>query len=307
MDENDDHWKEILGIARSNHTRKQPPVTELNAQEREQLDANVLAHIDQQFNLTTREHGEHAATKNHDSAKSTFGKSITAGLQGLKEQFLNIGRTPALALTAIVVISFGLLINSHDEGSSYLDIPDSLLQADLDKQLVLFNAGQRALTSSSSQRREAFVFGTVQADLDVAHKTDNTTTENIINNHADFFTEKANAPVNEKLALFQQKINALAEDEQSQFWISEGYLIEMIRLSSLHALNNAQISPLKDALDYFQNSKDLESGILSSDGLNPNYINNRNEIIAYNLSDTFVPDEIQQVIDLTQNLQVLAQ
>ena len=311
MDEQDDHWKDILNIAKSNKLKQQSPITELGIEKKAQLDANVLAHIslqfeDQQYNLASDqiEQGEN----NKDVAqKNELKEIILARLRLLKDQFYSIGRAPALALAALMAITFGLLINNQEVADPFLDVPDSLFTAGLEEQLVVSNGGQRALTSNNSLRRRAFVSGTIRADLDVVEEIDSSTVVKLIDNYPEYFADNGKGTQEEKLGFFQKQTAALAEDNHSKHWLQEGHLIELIRLASLSALDTFETDPLNTALEHFKKSEELENGIVSSDGLNSTYIVNRKQITEFTLGEEFSPDDIQRLVDLTQSLQVLVQ
>lgn len=315
MDEQDDHWNDILNIAKTNKLKQQSPVTELDTEQKAQLDTNVHEHIDhifdvQQLNDQHFKLSSNQVERGETSAKvlqhPVPGENFLTRLRRLKDHVFSIGRVPALALVALMAITFGLLNNTNETTDPFADIPDSLFSAGLDKQIVVSSGGQRALISISSQRRQAFVSGAIKANLDVIQEADSSSVAVIIGNYPDYFLDNT-ASQEDKLALFQKRTGDLAADSHARFWLQEGYMIELMRLASLSALDTFETDSLNTAIEHFKTLTDLENGIKSSDVLNPNYLVKRKQITATTIDKEFAPDEIQRVVDLTQSLQVLVQ
>lgn len=306
MDERDQHWNDIIAIAKESRLNNQPAVTELDKQAKAQLDANVHAHIQQQFKVITLDHAVHEQTSNEDCSSTRTQQSKSSLISRLKDQLRHVGRTPALALVAVCAISLGLFTSLRDSAEPFTDAPDSLFNAGLDTQLTLTNSGQRALSANTSQRRHAFVSGAIRADLDVAQDSNNNTS-NIINNYPGFFGENDNATNKDKLAIFTKQTNMLLANSDLKRWLHEGYLIELTRLAALNALNTTDTKPLNDIIQHLAQLTTLKNSISSSDGLDPNYMSDRDQLTTSTISTEFMPDDIQQIVDLTKNLQVLAQ
>lgn len=307
MDEQDEHWNEILKIAKSANEKKHSAVTELDKDAKARLDANIHAHIDQQFKVIKNEQDARVENTNAAAPSSEAQDQKPSFISWLQDQLSHLAGAgaPAFALVALFAITIGLFTVTRDNAEPFSDVPDSLF-AELDAQITLSNGGQRAFSATASPRRNAFLSGAIKADLDVTRKSEGSLL-NIINNHPEFFGDNDSATEEDRLAIFEKQSDLLLEKTDTSHWLKEGYLIELTQLAALHAMDTTDITPLNDLIQYLSKSTELQSSISNSAGLEPNYISNRKEIIENTLSEEFAPVEIQRIIDLTRNLQVLVQ
>jgi len=306
MDDTDEHWKEILRMAKDNHQRQQTPIKELDVDRLAQLERNVFAHIEQQFNSVETEGIRQSSTTSDTTRKKSIWASAVSGLRKLQPRSLSDGHLAALAFGAIGAISVGLLITNDKTVDSPFEVPNSLLTAGLGSQVILTGGGQRALTSTTTDRRVAFISGTVQADLDVLEIPNDEYVANLANQYPVLFGESVEDSTEQLLNAFQSQVKIQRKDDQLNPWLQEGYLVQMIHLSAQAALIELNTGTLNDALQHFRSQQDLESAVTNSEALNPNYSDSRNKIVDTGVNEVSTPDDIQQIIDLTQTLKVLA-
>jgi len=310
MDDSDEHWDEILEMVKENNKRQTVPVTELDPERSATLRKNVFAQIEQHFDSTEGSVQQISAASDASQTTSVESK-IAATLSVLKQRFLSVGKLPALASIAIVMISIGLFSNSKVATQPYFDVPGSLFNAGLESYVELANGGSRALTSDLSTRRTAFVGGVIQADLDVIDMPNDDTVAAIAANFPGFFDpglidEKNGSATENMISSFRARVNKIAENDLLKPWLMEGYLIEMIHLAAKNALTTYETDTLEDVLQHFRLQSDLERTIANSAGLNPKYLLDRMKIAEVVISENSPPEDIQQIVDVAGALKILA-
>lgn len=306
MDDTDEHWEEILYMVKDNHQRRQTPITELDVDRKAELDRNVYAHIEQQFNSVEGKSIGHSSTTVGATQRSSIWASTISNLRKLQPRSLSNGHLAALAFAAIGAIAVGLFITTDKTVDSYFEVPDSLLTAGLDTQVISVSGGQRALASTTTERRVAFISGTVQADLDVLETPNDEFVANLAYHYPVLFGESSKDTKEPLLIDFQTQVNTHQKDDQLKPWLKEGYLVQMIHLAAKTALTQLDTGALNDALQHFQSQQNLEHAITNSEALNSNYIDSRKKLVESSVNKVSTPDNIQQIIDLTKTLKVLA-
>lgn len=301
MDDKNSHWDEIVKLVKEK--QESSPIETLDAERMTQLQTRVFAQIDHQFDATndSRE-GSGIETQIHTGNRRGSNESK---LRNWWQSIFDIPKLPAMAFVALSVITAGLLLNiNRNITEPYYNVPSSLTNAKLDRYIEAASTGSRALASSSTSRRIAFVAGTMQADLDTSNPPDNT----VVSNLATYFPDLADDSVDTKkiVQAFVSEVENITADSDSSAWFKEGYSLEMIQLAAKHALATFEVEPLHDALQSFNNQGDLENVISAASDVDKNYLENRQQLIEQTSDQLTEPEQFQQIIDLTGAMQVIA-
>ena len=301
MDDKNSHWDEIVKLVKEN--QQSSPIETLDTERMTQMQSKVFAQIDHQFDATNDGREDSGIETKIHSGNRLRSKEST--LRNWWQSIFDLPKLPAMAFVALSIITAGLLLNvNRNITEPYFNVPSSLTNAKLDSYIEAANIGSRALASSSTSRRIAFVAGTIQADLDISNPPDNT----VVSNLATYFPDLADDPVDATkiIQAFDYEVKDITANSALSLWFKEGYFVEMIHLAAKHALATFEVEPLQDALQNFNDQVDLKTAITSASDVNKSYMENRQQLIEQTGRQLGEPKHFQQIVDLTGAMQVIA-
>ena len=295
MEGDKEHWDEIVQIVKTANSKNQTP---LDTRRDDELRSGVYSHIDTMYPSASAMEASPAS----DSSKGSIGNRLLEHLQGI----FTTSRVPAMALTAVAVISVGLLLNSpSDQSVPYFDLPDSLNDQNLLAHIDPEVNGSRALIASSTDRHKAFRLGTLQADIDVA-KGDNTLViDNIVSALPGLFAETETPSAADVVKAFRSEVAEVTSSPDSAMWFKEGYHVELVKLAAKGTLASFKIEPLRDTIQQLVQQRELTKHVLESSGLNSAYVSKREALVSITIDTT--PGSWQQAADLARSLQATIQ
>ena len=295
-----DHWVELVELVKTANMNRP---TELEPERIERLHASAFSRIDSMYPIAPDiEPGieDQSSTRNAD--KRDLFDQILDHLRGIREIASGKNRIPALAVAAVAMISFGLLIMSPEKETPYFDLPDAIISAAIHPHIESLSTGSRALTTSPSARQVDFMTGVIQAELDVAGQDNEIATGNAIALLTGKLNQNKDLPKTELLALFEDRVSATKAD--SLTWFTEGYFIELIYLCAKHTLNTFDNEPLQAAIALWKQQSQLHDEISQSENLLTNYIDKRNALKA--TTSLASPEDWQKIVDITESIKALA-
>ena len=311
MDDKDDHWDEILQMAKSKYHEGVTPVTELDAGRSDNMDKNVYLYIDQQFSpkdeAVARENTNTVSDSEGDRAGNGIWARLSAAGRRLIPESLPTRAVPVMACALVAVVAISLLTRTDQSEQPFFDVPDSVFTAGLDTHIQLSRGDSRALVSQTTSRHGAFLSGNIRAELDVFESSDNVEKLILERLPIDGTHEGSSESSQQRLGDFAAQLETMMADDRAKRWLKEGCMIELIQLAAKDALVELETGTLNDVIRYFRDQTDL-AGWLSSetgDGLNPKYLTERVKLYGFNFDNTATPDEIQQIVDITSALKVL--
>lgn len=291
MADDNEHWDEIVQIVRTAKSKNQP---KLDTRRDEELRSGVYSHIDTMYpSISTME-----ASPTRIELKGGMVNRLLSHLRGI---FIPV-RMPAMALTAVAVISIGLWFNSkNDQSAPYFELPGSLAGQNLHAQIDPAFIGNRALIVSSTDRQKAFRLGSLQADIDIAKGENKLATDNIVSVLPEAFTDVENPSAADVVKAFRTEVADITSSPKSALWFEEGYYVELIELTAKATLASFNTEPLQDTIRQWLQQEALTKHVMESDGLNRAYMTKRDALVSINIDST--PGSWQQAADLARSLQ----
>ena len=307
MDRNS-FWREVIEIVK-HHKRSPDPLEHLSEQRMAQLESNIFAHIEQQFPKDST-----AAVKSDNATAPEPRKmSVPERVKSLlrlpfPDQFAG---SPVLAFATFALLSAGVLtfiLANNRTAETHFKIPESVASADLEQYIESPENRNRALVATlPSSRRNAFLTGVTLADLDVIGDSNKKSAQDI----AIWFNQmtKSVPSVDATIALdtVQSQATHFSNDEKSSFWFKQGYSIEMVHLAARHSLDNLNTTTLADALTFFTNQSAHPIPKNHTVDLSKQYIQNHEQLINAASTELSTPEQIQEIVKVTNNMKILIQ
>ncbi len=314
----DNFWQEIVDLAK-HHKQRSKPVEQLPDEKMDQLESNVYTHIDQLFSdseVLSATANSDLATTADTQPKRSLKQSSLLWLQRFKASI-----TPVFAIAMIALLSVGVLaylLSNNRLSEPLFDIPESVAAADLQRYIQIPQESSRALAETlPSKRRSAFLAGVTQADLDLIGNIEQPAAHQIARWYHHTTTNTAAADALDALKTVQSSVSRFSADEQTGFWLKQGYAVEMVNLAARRSMVDLNAGVLIDALHFYRTqvsmraqgsneSTSLELKSSSSD-VARQYIQNHEKLVAATPATLSTPEQLQEIADMTHDMKVLIQ
>lgn len=296
--------REIIDLVKQ-HNKGREGVEQLPEKNMQQLESDVYAHIDQLFS-------ESAATDTSSTTENKTSKQSDI-LTKTKSWWAWLipdapTRAPAFALAAIAFLTVGTLtyqLTNQQQLQPLLDLPDSLTTADLGRYIEQPQEGSRALVATElSDRRSAFMAGVTQADLDILKRTDTTTADKIAIRYHQTTQKTAAIDAAEAIGTLQSSVERFKSRENTNFWLHQGYAVELVHLAARRSMADMNTDILKDALQFYTSQTSPQS--LEED-VAKQYIESYRNLADLASTELTTPAQVQEAIDTTRNMKVVIQ
>jgi len=305
MDRNS-FWREVIEIIK--HPRHTPdPVENLSEKRMAQLESNIFAHIEQQFSDDTVV----AAKPDNSVAPEPRKYSLLERVKTLLQIPDGLTGSPVLAITMFALLSAGALtfiLSNNRMADSHFKIPSSVASANLEQFIEIPQNGTKALASTPpSDRRSAFLTGVALADLNLIGDNEKESAQEI----AIWFQQTTNSTpaVNAESAVetVQSQAAHFSSDEKSSLWFKHGYSVEIVQLAAKSSLADMNTSVLADALAFYKNHSTHPIPKSHTVDLAKQYIQNHEQLINTASTELSTPNQIQEIVKITDNMKVLLQ
>jgi len=311
----DSHRQELIHVVKL-HKQSLRSVEKLPEEQMAQLESSVYKHIDQLF---SKSKVMPATIKNDVIAKEYSRKK---GLTK-KRNSLMAWLFPARYVQVLVMVLFSAgavtyLLSNNRTSEMLFDIPESVVAADVDRYIQIPQQNLRALAGASvSDRRSAFLAGVTQADLDLIADTESATTQQMALWYHHIATDIPAVDVPDALKTVQSSVIRFSADEQTSLWLKYGYAVEVVHLAAKRSMVDLNTSALADALQFYSTQAlssehdKAESNIsdlsISLADISRQYLLNHENLIAAHRDQLITPEQVQQIVDMTDNMKILIQ
>lgn len=270
----------------------------LSKEQVERLDNNIYAHI---ANVLDREDTPETAnpisTGQSDSRNTNIAATIKDWLFG---GFANA----ALAVCTLAAVGAVVFYALGTQSNSILpELPDSLAQISIDQYTPPSFETARGITEKPlTEIRQAFLTGVAKASIDISQ--DDAQDKTIAVNFKQYVDSKNPSVVSENLDIkwLEERIEIIGTNKNSRQWLNQGYVTEVLNLSATRSMVELDFSLASSALTFYQ--KESTKNIGSND-IPTQVVENHRYLLSLQSGDIKTPDDIQSLIDRTNNIKVV--
>jgi len=319
----DSFWQEITDMAKQ-HKQRSHSVEQLPEEQMQQLESNVYAHIDQLFSdskIMDIDATSDAAKLDVITTADLPQKGSSEQRNSLWTRLFKVSHTPFFAMATVVLLSVGVLaylLSDNRVSESLYGIPASVVAADVDSYIQTPQDSSRAFSGTlPSQRRSAFLAGVVQADLDLIGDSEKPAAHQAALWYHQATTSTPAVDVPSALKTLRSSVTRYSADEQTSFWLKQGYAVEVVHLAAKRAMADLNANPLKDALQFYrehalmpepENTEPKTSELKNTgDDIARQYIHNHEKLLLAAPAELPAPEQVQEIVDLTHDMKVLIQ